>query len=206
MKSSLKKLKQMKEYRESHKEDILKKAKEYYIKNKVRILEEKRKYRQRADVKVQRREYRIKTLGRTKEYRERSKDKLRENAQAYYVENKSRMLKYSKKYSEGFVGRYSSWKGKARRRNLAWGVTKEYLRTLPATCRYTGEELTFERNKPNTISLDRIDSSKGYIEGNVCFCSTPINLMKSTHTEEEFFEFCRRVASHQETKNRTKNG
>lgn len=34
-------------------------------------------------------------------------------------------------------------------------------------------------------SLDRIDSSKGYIEGNVQFVSTPINYMKNTMSDSE---------------------
>lgn len=38
-------------------------------------------------------------------------------------------------------------------------------------------------------SLDRIDSSKGYVVGNIQFVSTMINLMKSNLTDQDVYEF-----------------
>lgn len=45
-----------------------------------------------------------------------------------------------------------------------------------------------------TISLDRIDSTKGYIEGNVQWVHKSVNIMKSTLTQEQFINFCKLVA------------
>ena len=45
-------------------------------------------------------------------------------------------------------------------------------------------------------SLDRIDSSKGYIEGNVQWVTYQANVSKHTMTMEELYEFCRKVLNH----------
>lgn len=46
-------------------------------------------------------------------------------------------------------------------------------------------------NSPYSISLDRIDSTQGYVVGNVWLVCTGINLMKSRLTMDQFVEFCR---------------
>ena len=45
-------------------------------------------------------------------------------------------------------------------------------------------------DKIYTASVDRIDSSKGYIEGNVQFVSQAINYMKGTMSHEETLLLC----------------
>ena len=42
-------------------------------------------------------------------------------------------------------------------------------------------------------SLDRIDSSKGYIKGNIRWVSRGINLMKSNKSDEEVWEICKMI-------------
>lgn len=44
-------------------------------------------------------------------------------------------------------------------------------------------------------SLDRIDSSKGYIKGNVQFIVAPINYMKSTLSDLEVKQFLKEISS-----------
>lgn len=46
-----------------------------------------------------------------------------------------------------------------------------------------------------TASLDRIDSSKGYIKGNVQFISMAINLMKNTMSHEHTLEFLTQITN-----------
>lgn len=48
-------------------------------------------------------------------------------------------------------------------------------------------------DSPYSISLDRIDSTKGYIPGNVWLVCTGVNLMKARLTMDQFVEFCRKV-------------
>lgn len=64
-------------------------------------------------------------------------------------------------------------------------------------CALTGIELSFGKNlKKVTASLDRIDSSKGYIEGNLQWVHKDINNMKQLHTQEKFIKLCIMVAEH----------
>lgn len=61
-------------------------------------------------------------------------------------------------------------------------------------CRFTGVELNFH-TKSKTASLDRIDSSKGYLLDNVQWIHTALQVMKGNKTDEDFIEICREVAS-----------
>lgn len=72
-------------------------------------------------------------------------------------------------------------------------------------CAISGLELTFDYlgNRADwkhsetckiTASLDRIDSSKGYVEGNVQWVHKRINIMKNDVPQSEFIEWCRTVA------------
>jgi hypothetical protein len=45
-------------------------------------------------------------------------------------------------------------------------------------------------------SLDRIDSSIGYVEGNVAWVYKPINIMKQTLNSAEFIDLCKKIANH----------
>jgi hypothetical protein len=47
---------------------------------------------------------------------------------------------------------------------------------------------------PSDASLDRIDSSKGYIDGNVQWVHKEVNEMKMQATQNEFIEYCNLVA------------
>lgn len=69
-------------------------------------------------------------------------------------------------------------------------------------CPYSGINLVLQtyKNHSNDIifsaSLDRIDSSKGYIPGNIQFVSTAINYMKSTMSDERTKFLCHKIAEH----------
>ncbi len=57
-------------------------------------------------------------------------------------------------------------------------------------CPYTGLKLGFSRKREErTASLDRIDSSKGYVDGNIQWVDRRANYMKSDLTEKEFLEY-----------------
>lgn len=47
-----------------------------------------------------------------------------------------------------------------------------------------------------TASIDRIDNSKGYVEGNVQWVHKEINKMKFTKSDIDFVHFCTLVADH----------
>jgi hypothetical protein len=62
-------------------------------------------------------------------------------------------------------------------------------------CALSGVDINFE-NK--TASLDRIDSTKGYVKNNVQWVHKIINQMKSNRTDRVFIEWCKVVAEHKE--------
>ena len=56
---------------------------------------------------------------------------------------------------------------------------------------YTGEPIL----DINNMSLDRIDSSKGYVEDNICITTIAINIAKNDLSKEDFIEMCKTVAN-----------
>ncbi len=103
----------------------------------------------------------------------------------------------------------------ARRRVKTHGrectITLEYLRELwekqGGLCPYTGWQLdnpettphwNSHKLHPRTASLDRIDSSIGYIPGNVQFVSVMANFAKRDFKEEELLEFCQSVINYRQ--------
>lgn len=58
---------------------------------------------------------------------------------------------------------------------------------FPSHCPLLGIELDYfaERTQENSVSFDRVDSSKGYIKGNVVVCSWRANRIKNDGTAEE---------------------
>lgn len=54
-------------------------------------------------------------------------------------------------------------------------------------------ELDEEANHENSISLDRINSNKGYVKGNVRLCTVRANLSKHTMTDRQLEDFCKSV-------------
>ena len=108
-------------------------------------------------------------------------------------------------------------RNRAKYRNLEWDddyMTTENLWNLALKqdlkCVYTKIPLTFNRgtNKPMmdknrnlnydgwNASLDRIDSSKGYVKGNVQWVDRRINIMKLNHTHDDFIKLCKLVTKH----------
>jgi len=78
-------------------------------------------------------------------------------------------------------------------------ITKEYAWELflkqDKKCALSGIEITIAGDhKINTASIDRIDSSKGYEEGNIQWVHKHINFMKRTYSQEYFIEMCKKVA------------
>lgn len=92
---------------------------------------------------------------------------------------------------------------RAEKSNLDFNLDKEYIKTLylkqDKKCEKTN--IPFELSKGNglkerspwSISIDRIDNSKGYTKDNVQLVCLMYNLCKSSWTEKEIQEFCAKV-------------
>lgn len=66
-------------------------------------------------------------------------------------------------------------------------------------CALSGIQLKFptkSNSSDGTASLDRIDSSKGYIKGNIQWVHKHINKIKWEYSQEYFIELCKKVAEH----------
>ena len=86
-----------------------------------------------------------------------------------------------------------------------WNVSKEYLSNLYETqnhaCVLSGLQIGFGDSRrmyiKTTASLDRIDNSKGYIEGNLQWLHKEINKMRGKLPISEFIGFCKTITEHQ---------
>ncbi len=52
-----------------------------------------------------------------------------------------------------------------------------------------------EIGQRHTISIDRIDSSKGYLKDNVQLVQKDINMMKQAYSQDYFIQLCKEVAN-----------
>lgn len=91
----------------------------------------------------------------------------------------------------------------AARRGIEFCVSKEYLWALfesqDRVCKLSGVCLSFGRthfSHETTASLDRIDSTKGYIEGNVQWVHKDVNKIKRDLDQAYFLDLCDRISAH----------
>lgn len=106
----------------------------------------------------------------------------------------------------GKIGRteYTIMVRRAKEKGMEMNVSIEYLSKIleqqNSKCALTGLPLIVHTGK-GSASIDRIDSSQGYIEGNVQWVDKRVNIMKNRLPEAEFVELCRLVFLKQEKKN-----
>lgn len=91
--------------------------------------------------------------------------------------------------------------GSKGRKKIDLTITKEYVWDLflkqNRKCKLSGIELKFPKTNSDkvwTASLDRIDSSLGYIEGNVQWVHKDINMMKRIYNNDYFINICKLIA------------
>lgn len=96
-----------------------------------------------------------------------------------------------------FVRKY---KVNAAIRGIYWNIDNDYLADLLISqefkCAMTGWDIAAINTSNNTASLDRIDSSKGYIKGNVQWVHKMVNMCKQQYTKEEFLNMCEAITKH----------
>jgi hypothetical protein len=92
----------------------------------------------------------------------------------------------------------------AKKRDIEFAITIDYAWELfenqGRRCTLTGLPLVFHshrerlRGLQQTASLDRIDSTKGYVPGNVQWVHKDVNMMKKEYDQARFVEVCKLVA------------
>lgn len=135
-----------------------------------------------------------------REWRLKNFDRVRRREKSYKNSNRDRIRLHQKKYMKEWVARLNSrfacWKKRAQMREIPFDLTLEQLESMPMVCHYTGNALALESNQWNTISLDRLDSSKGYTINNVVYCCSFVNLMKHTLSYDAFIKSCETIVNH----------
>lgn len=116
----------------------------------------------------------------------------------YYLAHTEHIKEQSRRYGKTYVPKFSrsidsrlkNLHTKAKGRTKDFSISIEDLHDLwrnqEGRCAYTKLPLLATANQFNTVSLDRIDSSKGYIVGNVQLVCAAINKMKQEYTEDLF--------------------
>lgn len=122
------------------------------------------------------------------------KNKSKENS-GYFSKRKGG------KYISGTY--FTSIKQGAKIRNIEFSVSIEMLENIlieqDFKCKLSGRDLVFGYiNIQNyTASLDRIDSTKGYIANNVQWVDKQVNMSKQQYNQEDFIKMCIDVANFQ---------
>ena len=88
---------------------------------------------------------------------------------------------------------------RTRTKKLELDFTASFLETLyvlqEGKCKYTGDILNLSSNSKKTISVDRVDSSIGYLKTNVVLTTWEVNNCKQDLSFFDFVELCRKVHS-----------
>jgi hypothetical protein len=94
----------------------------------------------------------------------------------------------------------SGAKTRANRKKIKFGLTMEMLKSLwnkqNGKCAITGLPMThliLNGRISTNVSIDRIDSNKGYTADNIQLLCVAVNIMKSTMTLDELKSFCKLI-------------
>jgi len=168
-------------YREKHRESILERKRKYYQDNKDSILEKCSEYR-----KCHKEE---KSLT-DRKYRESNKNKIEHRKRKWRMDNFEEVCNRAKVfYSQNLNKKmFQGAKARSKKNGLDFNITIDDI-VIPEKCPVLGIPLIAAvGNKivsKNSPSLDRIDSSKGYVKGNIRVVSHRANSLKSNATLEE---------------------
>ena len=97
---------------------------------------------------------------------------------------------------------WGKWKANAARRNLSFLITKEYVWDMfelqRRKCALSGLPIVFApgtSREHTTVSIDRLDISKGYEVGNIQLVHKTVNMMRNVLPIPEFVSLCRAVTA-----------
>ena len=138
-----------------------------------------------------------------KKWRESNKEKIKEYNKKRTTERKSESSSKdyrnnkTKEFRENNYEKFLLYqiKASAKKRNLEFNLTIEDI-VIPKFCKYTNIELTKTIGGGllnSAPSIDRIDTNKGYIKGNIQIISHLANKMKSNCTIDELLTFAENV-------------
>jgi hypothetical protein len=111
------------------------------------------------------------------EYRKKNEEKISTKNRKWYESTRKAKFTEDPQHYLWYVARTRS-----RQKSTEFTITKEDV-IIPEICPILDIPLTKgDGYLPNSMSLDRVDNTKGYIPGNVRVISRKANLMKSSLT------------------------
>ena len=145
--------------------------------------------------------WKVECLGCNTEYSRRAGQLVKGRTSSCQSCNSYEREKYS--FWSGIDGVSSQYISKLKHRNKYIDLTLQDIvdqwKKQKGICVYSGVQLTLVQKDTgwthSTASLDRIDSSIGYVVGNVQWVHKRINTMKNDMSEHEFIVWCQRVVN-----------
>lgn len=85
-------------------------------------------------------------------------------------------------------------------RGLSWDLEPQDILEMyeeqKGACALTGWPIGWsEKGLTATVSIDRVDSSEGYVKGNVQLLHKDVNMAKQQYSQEYFIEMCKAIAN-----------
>lgn len=117
----------------------------------------------------------------------------REHSRQWRKDNPEENGECVRKYQRTPKGRFITLKSNARKRSIEVNLSLEHYQELVSSglCFYCHAPLPEVGH-----GIDRIDSSKGYVIGNVRACCKMCNIAKSVVSEQEFKDWIQRIYKH----------
>tara|TARA_B110000858_G_scaffold4633_1_gene5333 strand:+ start:181 stop:597 length:417 start_codon:yes stop_codon:yes gene_type:complete len=127
----------------------------------------------------------------SKQYYQKNKEKWKEGYNKDKVSPTFNKEKYDKWVEKDLVGHLlRSSRNSAKIRKLEHSITRDDI-TIPTHCPLLGTEL--ERSN---VSIDRLDSTKGYVPGNIDVISIKANYLKGNSSIEDVLTFATNALKH----------
>jgi hypothetical protein len=124
-------------------------------------------------------------------------------AKKYYYANSESIKKRVSCYSETYTPKFTRdidarlknlCTNAKQRKNKEFNITEKDLFDLwdkqDGKCAYSKLPMSAASNQLYTVSLDRIDSSIGYVVGNIQLVCAAVNKMKQEYTQDVFLTLC----------------
>ena len=174
-----------KEYYKKHRDEIKARMTEYSVANKDKISAKRKFHRAENKDSIRKQKHdsylrnREKIIARQKEYHLKNKDKILVRQKDYRLK---RRMSTNKKFSD--------YRNGAKERNLIFDISFDvFMSFWQKPCDYCGTTIP-------TIGIDRVDSSKGYIDGNIVPCCAMCNTMKLHYDIDSFLDQCLKITNH----------
>ena len=101
--------------------------------------------------------------------------------------------------------RFLGAKDRAKKKNLPFTITKEYLKELwdkqNGKCAISGIEMTYslcEGRIPTNVSIDQINQNDGYTKDNIQLVCMAVNQIKSDLQMDDVYRFCKAILENKE--------